>query len=226
MKTLENKYLKLENAVCSGRSNKYCLTLWSDFIRTRDEMRCVICESAHHLSAHHIIRKSFWKHLKFQTGNGITLCHTCHKEPHIGFNRRPDLNQPMDAEGGEKIDLFTGYLGALAIDSKIRNLLDERFYYFDDHALNAFKKLQGISEKANFKGRRIEQAYNIWSQTPRGMLNAIMKSLGVTLPEDYIQEDRVSIYLSETHRNDDGSPAEIMHFRFIPPTNFKTNKNT
>lgn len=41
---------------------------------------------------------------QFQTGNGITLCKKCHTEAHTGFNRRPDLSLPMNAQGGEKIE--------------------------------------------------------------------------------------------------------------------------
>ena len=175
------------------------------------------------LSAHHVIRKSFWKHLRFQTGNGITLCYICHKDPHEGFNGRPDLSQPMDAQGGEKIDLFTGYLGALVLDSRVRNIFQEHFYYFDDYALEAFRKIQGIPDAAIFKGRRIEQAYQIWNQTPRGMLEAIMGSLGVSLPDDYVQDEEITIHYSDKYKKEDGSPADIMYFRYIPPTEFKNN---
>jgi len=223
MADLEVLHERLSNAVLKNRSNVYCLKLWSQFIRARDGDRCVICNSKKRLSAHHVIRKSLWKHLRFQTGNGITLCLICHKDPHAGFNRRPDLNLPMDAEGGEKIDLFTGYLGALVIDSNRRGLFQEHYYFFDEHALNAFKKIQGISDAAKFEGRYIEQAYQIWNQTPRGMLEAIMDSLGVSIPEDHVQNEEVSIHYSDKYKNEDGSPADVMYFRYIPPTEFKEN---
>lgn len=216
-------YRRLVKAVNNNRSNSYCLDLWSKFIRERDGHRCVICNSKKKLSAHHIIRKSFWEGLKFQTGNGITLCHICHKDPHAGFNGRPDLNLVMDAQGGEKIDLFIGYLGALVIDSHRRNLLGEHLYYYSDKALEAFKKIQGIPDAAKFEGRRIEQAYQIWNQTPRGMFEAILGSVGVTVPEDYTQNEPVTTYYSDTLKKEDGSPADVMYFRYIPPTEFKEN---
>ncbi|ABO25528.1 hypothetical protein Shew_3662 [Shewanella loihica PV-4] len=216
-------YSRLVKAIEKQRSNSYCLSLWSMFIRERDGHRCIICNSKKKLSAHHIIRKSFWKHLKFQTGNGITLCHVCHKDPHTGFNGRPDLSQPMDAQGGEKIDLFTGYLGALVIDSYRRNQLEEYLYHFSDGALDAFKKIQGIPEAATFEGRQIEKAYQIWNQTPRGMFEAILNSVGVTIPEDYVQNEEVTMYYSDTLKKKDGSPADVMYFRYIPPTEFKEN---
>ncbi|MCF9126252.1 HNH endonuclease [Vibrio parahaemolyticus] len=223
MADLNIVYGRLVNAVEKKRSSAYCLRLWSKFIRERDGHRCVICNSKRKLSAHHIIRKSFWKHLKFQTGNGITLCHVCHKDPHSGFNGRPDLSQPMDAQGGEKIDLFTGYLGALVIDSYRRNLTEDHLYYFSDGALEAFKKIQGIPEAATFEGRKIEKAYQIWNQTPRGMFEAILNSLGVTVAEDYVQDEEVTMYYSDTLKKEDGSPTDIMYFRYIPPTEFKEN---
>lgn len=223
MAGLELLYDRLKNSVLNKRGNTYCLSLWSKFIRERDGNCCVICSSKKRLSAHHIIRKSFWKHLRFQTGNGITLCHICHRDPHEGFNRRPYLSQPMDAQGGEKIDLFTGYLGALVIDSRKRNIDQEHYYFFDDHALEAFKKIQGIPEEAKFKGRRIEQAYQIWNQTPREMLEAIMNSLGVSIPKDYVQNEMISLHYSDKYKKKDGSPADVMYFRYIPPAEFKDN---
>lgn len=223
MKNLEIQYETLKNAVLNERSNTYCLKLWSKFIRERDGNCCVICNSKNRLSAHHVIRKSLWKNLRFQTGNGITLCHSCHKDPHEGFNQRPDLNQVMDAQGGEKIDLFTGYLGALVIDSAARNIYQEHYYFFDDFALEAFKKIQGIPDTAKFDGRRIEQAYKIWNQTPRGILDAIMNSLGVSIAEDYVQNEIMTMHYSDKYTKEDGSPADVMYFRYIPPTEFKEN---
>ena len=223
MADLNTLYDRLRKAVVNRRSNTYCLRLWSQFIRERDGNRCVICKSKKRLSAHHVIRKSLWKSLRFMTGNGITLCHICHKDPHTGFNGRPDLNLPMDAQGGEKIDLFTGYLGALVIDSNARSLFNEHFYYFSDGALNAFKKIQGIPDAAKFDGRSIEQAYQIWNQTPRGMLEAIMSSFGVSIPDNYVQNEEMTIHYSDTQKKEDGSPADVMYFRYIPPTEFKEN---
>lgn len=216
-------YNRLQNAVIKRRGNTYCLRLWSQFVRERDGRRCVICHSKKRLSAHHIIRKSLWKNLRFLTGNGITLCHICHKDPHAGFNGRPDLSLPMDAQGGEKIDLFTGYLGALVIDSNMRSLYQENYYFFDKHTLDSFKKIQGIPDAAKFSGRCIEQAYQIWNQTPRGMFEAVMNSLGVSIPEDHVQNEEVSIHYSDKYKKEDGTPADVMYFRYIPPTEFKEN---
>lgn len=220
---MDVKLTKLKSAISDKRSNTYCLKLWSEFIRERDGNRCVLCHSTERLEAHHIIRKSFWNHLKFQTGNGITLCRTCHKEPHAHFNKKPNLQLPMDAEGGEKIDLFTGFLGALLIDSQVNNITKEEYYHFDNHALNIFKELQGIPTHTNFPGSSLEQAYLIWNQTPRQMMNAILKQLDVTLPDDYIQNDIFTVFQSNTLKNEDGSPADVLYMRYIPPTSFKSD---
>jgi hypothetical protein len=148
----------------------------------------VICHSKKKkLSAHHIVRKSFLPQAELQTGNGITLCKGCHKEPHKGFNRKPDLDLPMDAEGGEKIDLLTMLFGALLADARGRHLLDDKYYYLSDEVLGIFKAFQSISRQLVFPGSRLEQAFLIWQQTPRGLLNAILQVDGIALPDDFIQ---------------------------------------
>lgn len=195
----------LQNAIKTHRSEKYCLRLWSVFIRTRDRRSCVLCNSKNRLSAHHIVRKSFWAHLRFQPGNGITLCHECHKEPHEKYNGRPNLQLPMDAEGGENIDLMTGMFGALMEDARRRRIPFEPFYTLSQSSILAFKRIQGISERMYFPGSPIEQAYLIWNQTPRGMFEAILASLGVQVPDDYVQTDAMALYQSETIRGGKGA---------------------
>ena len=64
-------------------------------MRTRDGLRCVLCQRKRGLAAHHVARKSFLAVGRFAPGNGITLCPKCHKEPHEGFNARPDLTLPI-----------------------------------------------------------------------------------------------------------------------------------
>lgn len=171
---LEESLCKLKNALSNGRSKTYCLRLWSAFIRERDNNRCVICHSKKRLSAHHIIRKSFWNDLMFHTGNGITLCIHCHKIPHERFNRKPNLKDPMDSEGGDDIELLTEYLGELWFDSQrfeVEKIND--YYFFDQRTLLVFKKFQGIPENEAYTGPALKQAYDIWNQTPRQLLTAL-----------------------------------------------------
>lgn len=184
---------KLRAAVANGASLSYCLRLWSQFIRLRDGQRCVVCHSKNNLSAHHIVRKSFLPEARLQTGNGITLCKICHKEPHKAFNQRPDLDLPMDAQGGENIDLLTRFFGALISDAKRRNMLNDEYYYLSDEVLMKFKAFQSISVDLTFPGSRLEQAFLIWRQTPRRTLSAMLQALGYSLPDNFIQTGPFSV---------------------------------
>ena len=132
----------------------------------------------------------------------------------MGFNRRPDLTRPIDAEGGEKLDLMTGMLHALVIDARSRGVLQDDYYHFDDQALLSFRKAQSIPIEAQFAGTRLEQAFSIWSQTPRSTFKAVLGRLGVSVPDDYVQTDSFTVFDSPT----DG---EVLFVRFIPPAPFK-----
>lgn len=157
------RYTQLQKSLSRNSAVAHRLRCWSRFIRARDDYRCVLCESRNGLAAHHVIRRSFWERLQFQAGNGVTLCRRCHGKVHSGFNRRPRLNLPMDAEGGEKIDLLTGIFGVLVDDAYRRSVPLSPYYDFDDDALAAFRRFQGLDANLNFMGAPIEQAYQIWS---------------------------------------------------------------
>lgn len=183
---VERALARLHKAVDQQRTPGHCLRYWSAFVRTRDGHRCVVCNRAEHVAAHHIVRKSFLPVARFQTGNGITLCSPCHSEPHLGFNRRPDLGKPMDGEGGEKIELMMNLFRLLAQDAATRGLRRDDFYYLSDWVLDAFKRFQTIPTEARFPGTRIEQAYLIWRQIPRCMLTALLQVNGLATPEDFM----------------------------------------
>lgn len=178
---------RLENAVSEGRSAAYCHRLWSRFIRVRDLHRCVACHSTHRVSAHHLLRKSFLDYARYEPGNGISLCHACHFEVHSAFNGRPDLGQPMDAEGGENIEKMTDLLGYLASDAQDRGLLNDKYYFLSDRYLETCRRFQGIDAGTKFPGVRLEQAYWIWRQTPREALRALLSANGFTLPPNFAQ---------------------------------------
>lgn len=191
---IEAAHLRLFSAVMRERSDRYCMRLWSEFIRIRDGRRCVACHSPKRLSAHHVVRKSFFPQARLQRGNGITLCATCHREPHEAFNRRPDMKQPMDSQGGDDNDLITHHFGLLLTDATERGLLREDFYFLHDRVLETFKKLQGLEPDLAFPGTPLEQAYLIWRQTPRNVMNALMVANGCApLPEGYIQLPGITI---------------------------------
>jgi hypothetical protein len=128
---LDKLYAALEN----NRSIDYCRGLWSELIRLRDGNRCVRCHGEDRLAAHHIVRKSYLPMAQFLTGNGITLCKLCHNVPHRAFNRKPNMQLPMDAEGGDDNDLITEYFSRLFDDADERGLLCDEFYYISDDAL-------------------------------------------------------------------------------------------
>lgn len=178
---------RLDNAVLKERSTSYCHRLWSQFIRLRDLHRCVVCGSPHRVSAHHILRKSFLMHARYETGNGITLCRSCHSEMHKAYNGRPDLGLPMDVQGGENIEEMVELVGYLTSDAQQRGILCDKYYFLSDQYLATCKNFQGIERGAEFPGTRLEQAYWIWRQTPRQALKAILSANGVELPTSFIQ---------------------------------------
>ena len=186
IRILQDKLAILKAALSTRRSEQYCLKLWSEFIRLRDG-HCIACGTKKFLAAHHIFRKSFLIGARFDTGNGISLCKSCHEEPHESFNRKANLGLPMDAEDGEKIELALAFLTYLIEDAKKQKLLRDDFYYFSDQALITFKKFQTIDADLKFPGLRIEQAQLIWDQTPRCMMEAILNANGFDLPKDFIQ---------------------------------------
>ena len=117
-------------------------------------------------------------HARFETGNGITLCGTCHREVHEGFNGRPDMSLLMDSQGGEKIETMNGLYNNLKKNAHNRGLLSDEFYYLSDATLLAFKKFQNHSADTYFKGGRLEQASLIWQVTSLNFMNALLKANG------------------------------------------------
>ena len=175
--------VKLQTALASGLSRERCLRRWSTFIRERDGHRCVDCHSRERLSAHHICRKSFLAEAQFQTGNGITLCHTCHREMHQGFNARPDLSMPVDAQGGEKLAGMERLYSILTDDAVERGLMREDFYFLSDKLLASFKKMQGYEATTFFPGSRIEQAYLILAECELKTRRAMAEANGIPMIE-------------------------------------------
>lgn len=169
---------RLQTAVSARRSRMTCLRYWSELIRLRDGNKCVACHQRTGLTAHHICRKAFLPEAQYHTGNGITLCKACHAGVHEGFNGRPDLQQPMDAQGGEKIEVLCSLYSLLAEDARKRHLLRDDLYFLSDSVLAKFKLLQGFDPFTPFPGLRIEQASLIWKQCPLNIRNAILSANG------------------------------------------------
>jgi len=179
--SLETALAGLDQALARGRSRKWCRTLWSRFVRLRDGHRCVICDSPDRIAAHHVCRKSFLPEAEFQTGNGATLCFTCHREHHGTYNGKPDLRLPMDAQGREQIEQLAVLYAILYDDAQTRGLLREDFYFLSDSVLAKFKMFQGFEPYLEFAGYRIEQARSIWNQSPFSLLSSVIdaQDLGI-----------------------------------------------
>lgn len=156
-------YERLRRAASRNRSLPYCLRLWARFVRVRDGNRCVNCHGTSGLSAHHICRKSFMPRSQLDTGNGITLCRTCHSQPHAAFNGKPDLQQPMDAEGGENIDILERLYRILHDDAEERGSHTEEHYHLSPCTLGMFRRFQGLDPMQKSGGiSSLAQAYVIW----------------------------------------------------------------
>lgn len=54
---LIGKQVSLILTVKRGRSDDWCLRLWSRFIKARDDYQCVVCFSTDRVQAYHIFRK-------------------------------------------------------------------------------------------------------------------------------------------------------------------------
>lgn len=204
---------KLREALAAGRSRVSCLRRWSELIRERDGHRCVDCHSQGRLFAHHICRKSFFGAAQFDTGNGITLCRECHKAAHAGFNGRPDMLQPVDAQGGEKLALMERLYSILLDDAVERGLMCDDFYFLSDEVLGAFKRIQGYDVATYFPGSRLEQAYLILAETERQLRHAIAEANGFLLGDGPLLPGGMMIVLD----NDNGRQYEPVMFQGYSP---------
>ncbi|WP_434629828.1 HNH endonuclease [Pseudomonas sp. Z1-29] len=175
---------RLTRAIEHGRSDRWCLALWSRFIRARDGYQCIVCDSDDRIEAHHVFRRTLVPRARYETGNGITLCRKCHKVAHEGFNGRPDLSLPIGAQGGDDQDEIAFYYLKLLEAAEARDLAHDEFYAFSNEMLYFFVKVQGFEQ---FYWRVQEKeitglimAYNIWRRAPEKMTMAVLRA---NLPE-------------------------------------------
>lgn len=209
------KLAALQAALAKPLARERCLRRWSEFIRERDGHRCVDCHSRKRLSAHHICRKSFLADAQFQTGNGITLCSTCHREMHRGFNARPDLALPVDGQGGEKLALMERLYSILTDDAVERGLMREEFYFLSDEFLASLKRMQGFDPGTYFPGSRVEQTYLILAETELGMRRAMAEANGTPMIDQPLLPG--GLYLVKTGQS--GQPSEaIIIQNYVPRT--------
>lgn len=185
----------LNAAVARGLGRKHCLHRWSQLVRQRDGNRCVDCHSRKRLSAHHICRKSFFPRAQFLTGNGITLCDICHRETHTGFNGRPDLSQPVDAQGGEKLTCMQRLFGILADDAEERGAAQEELYFLSDDFLEFLKRMQGYEVAMAFPGARLEQACTILATSEPSVRSALAEANGFGAPHFLLPPGSMYLYV-------------------------------
>jgi len=183
LQQLRNAKRQLGSAVRDGRSRKWCLSLWSRFIRARDGHRCVNCEAAAEIQAHHIFRRAVLADASFELGNGITLCRKCHSKAHKAFNGRPTPGEPLNTRGGDDQDEIAYLFGILAEDADGRALLHDDFYFIGDHILDRFCAWQGFKDihDMSVEGHisRLKAAHEIWSQAPEPWYSKVASDVGM-----------------------------------------------
>jgi len=162
---------RLHRAIERERSLKWCLRLWARFVKARDGNKCVSCGSSSAIHAHHIVRRTLYPWGMLELGNGITLCRDCHRRVHDEFNGRPDLTEPLGAQGGDDQDEWAYLFGILRDDAVARRIDEDEFYFLGDFMLRFFTKVQGYEELYEFvqqgKLSRIRFAHEIWRTMPQ-----------------------------------------------------------
>jgi len=103
----------------------------------------------------------------------------------------------MDDQGGENLNLAMELFHLLLFDARDRGMLRDDFYYLTELMLQKFKVAQSIDPFLQFPGRPLEQAYLIWRQTPRKMVNALLEANGFSLPDDFIQRGPLTLFFEE-----------------------------
>lgn len=215
--SIATKLARLQAALAADLPRQHCLRRWSEFIRDRDGHRCVDCHSRKYIAAHHICRKSFLAAAQFQTGNGITLCSRCHKEVHRGFNARPDLSLPVDAQGGEKLPFMERLYSILTDDAVERGLMVEEFYFLSDEVLACFKRMQGYATTTHFPGSRIEQAYLILAEGELETRRAMARANGIPMTDQPLLPGGMYLVLPSK----DGQPQESIVVQTYVPRSAK-----
>ena len=62
------------------------LKKWRKEIFKRDNYTCTICNvKGQRINAHHIYSWDKYKERRFDINNGVTLCHSCHKDFHKNY---------------------------------------------------------------------------------------------------------------------------------------------
>lgn len=173
---LNDDLRRLQLAIRRSRSERTCHRYWSLFIRRRDDDRCVACGAGGRVAAHHVFRKSLLPEARFQTGNGATLCVECHGEAHEGFNGAADLAQPIDTQGGEKLERVAELYGILAHRYHRQHPDRSDYYHLSEQVVLKFMMMQGFDLGRPIVGEPIEKAWYIWDCSPPCVVEALVRA--------------------------------------------------
>jgi hypothetical protein len=132
---------------------------------------------------------------------------------HGGFNGRPDLSLPVDAQGGEKLPLMERLYSILVDDAIDRGLLCEDFYYLSDEVLRSFKTIQCYGPETQFPGSRVEQAYLILAETEHHVRSAMAAANGIRIQESPMLPGGMLLCLE----GDNARPSEQLQIRRYLP---------
>ncbi|MCP1606039.1 hypothetical protein [Pseudomonas citronellolis] len=99
---------------------------------------------------------------------------------HTVFNGRPDLNQPIDAQGGDNLDDAAYLFWLLLGDASDQGLDEDEFYFFEDHMLFFFVRVQGyeflLDAVALGEISRLKMAYEIWRRSAECVIQDLMEA--------------------------------------------------
>lgn len=172
----------LERAINRGRSAKWQLRLWSQFVKTRDGHRCLCCDSCDNIQSHHIVRRTRFPAAALDTGNGITLCRACHALVHAEFNRKPNPALPMSAAQGDDQDEWSFLFGLLVDDANDQGLAHDDYYRVSDALLVFSVDCQGyaaLSEAlATGEISQVRFMHEIWRAMPEKFYGDLGTAIG------------------------------------------------
>ncbi|WP_447595761.1 hypothetical protein [Aquipseudomonas campi] len=99
---------------------------------------------------------------------------------HSDFNGRPDLDQPIDAQGGDNLDDVAYSFWLLLEDAKDQGLSEDEFYFVEDHMLLFFVRVQGyafyLDAVAHGQMTRLRMSYEVWRRSGEMVINALIKA--------------------------------------------------
>lgn len=199
LKQLGDNLKKLTTSIDRCADESTVLKNWSLFIKFRDGYKCLKCfaKKKHNNSvhAHHVFRKTTVPVTRFYTGNGITLCEECHRNIHKHFNRKPDISQVFNAEGGDDPDYITENFFYMIRDAKKRNIYHDNYYFVGEDLITISKTLQSIEAETDKSIPRIGQLFWVWRQCPSRMYEAVMNANGGSLAPPF--DEGMTIYIKD-----------------------------